>query len=352
MILLLLIVAGMTTTFAQSITVPRTPSPAATVVQTVGISKITINYSRPSVKGRQVWGTLVPYGYTKIASGADAPWRAGANENTTIEFTHDAKVEGKSVPAGKYGLFFVINADNTGEVILSKDNRSWGHFFYNPANDLMRAPITIKENAMTENLTYEFTNLSKNGTELVLNWEKKQFPVKIEFAVDQIVMANANEELRGQLGFMWQGYASAAGYAAANKINNEQAMKWIDQALTQNKSFPTLQVKSQLLRQSGQTAEADKTLKEAVAVATENELNAFGYQLLGIGQHDRAIEMLTLNTEKHPESANCWDSLGEAYATKGDNKNAIKNFRKALTLNPNDATRANSEKFLKQLQGN
>ena len=112
------------------VTTPRAPSPAAMVQQTVGISTITVKYSRPSVKGRPVWGALVPYGWNVqgFGLGNPAPWRAGANENTTIEFSHDAKVEGIAVPKGIYGLSFVINQDNTGIVILSKDSRSWGSF--------------------------------------------------------------------------------------------------------------------------------------------------------------------------------------------------------------------------------
>src|SRR5688572_19947208 len=87
---------------SQGITLPRTPSPAAEVTQTIGISTVTVKYSRPSVKGREVWGNLVPYGWTTqgFGSGTEAPWRAGANENTTIRLSHDARIEGKTVPAG------------------------------------------------------------------------------------------------------------------------------------------------------------------------------------------------------------------------------------------------------------
>src|ERR1041384_3677248 len=100
---------------SQGITAPRVPSPAAMVSQTIGISTVTVKYSRPSVKNREIWGALVPYGYNVQAFGAgnEAPWRAGANENTVIQFSHDATVEGQRVPAGSYGLFFVINKDNT-----------------------------------------------------------------------------------------------------------------------------------------------------------------------------------------------------------------------------------------------
>ncbi|MFC0775524.1 DUF2911 domain-containing protein [Terrimonas alba] len=350
-VLVLLTALGSTSLNSQGITTPRTPSPAAIVTQTIGISTVTINYSRPSVKGRQVWGNLVPYGWNVQPFGAanEAPWRAGANENTTIKFSHDAKVEGQDVPAGLYGLFFVINQDNTGEVILSKDNRSWGSFWYDPKHDQLRAKIQLRDIAPTEMLTYDFSNLTKNSAELNLTWEKKQFPVKIEFDVDKIVMSNAAEELKGPIGFNWQGYSSAANYALQNKINYDQAIKWIDQAITQNSNFTTLSVKSNLLKETGKTEEAAKMMTDAIAIATENELNLYGYQLLNQGAHDKAIEIFKLNTQRHPKSANVWDSLGEAYVIKGDKKNAIINFKKSLSMNPPANVKANSEKYLKQL---
>ena len=338
-------------TQGQGISTPRTPSPAAEVSQIIGISTITVNYSRPAVKGREVWGALVPYGWNVqgFGTGNEAPWRAGANENTTIKLSHGAKIEGHPVPAGTYGLFFVVNKDNTGEVILSTDFRSWGSFFYDPKHDQLRAKIQLRETPNTELLTYDFMNATKTSAEMVLNWEKKQLPVKIEFDVDEIVMANAAEELKGPVGFNWQGFASAANYALQNNINNEQAMKWIDQAIAQNNSFATNSIKSGLLKQSGKQEEADKMMAASIAIANENELNTYGYTLLNQGEHDRAIAMFLMNTQKHPKSPNTWDSLGEAYATKGDKKNAIINFKKSLGMNPPANVKANSEKYLKQL---
>jgi tetratricopeptide (TPR) repeat protein len=337
--------------WSQGITSPRTPSPAAKVSQTVGISTVTVNYSRPKVNGREIWGALVPYGWNVQGFGLQnsAPWRAGANENTVIEFSHDAKVEGQAVPKGMYGLFFVINKDNSGEVVLSKEYKSWGSFFYDPKSDLLRAKIQLRENSPTELLTYDFINLTKTTAELVLNWEKKQFPVKIEFDVDNIVMANAAQELKGTVGFNPQGVTSAANYALQNNVNNAQGLLWADQAITQNKTFTTLRIKSGLLAQAGKKEESDKLMNDAMAVATEGELNAYGYQLMGQGKQDEAIQVFITNTQRFPKSANTWDSLGEAYATKGDKPNAIKNFKKALSMNPPEAVKLNSEKFLKQL---
>jgi tetratricopeptide (TPR) repeat protein len=337
--------------FAQGITTPRTPSPAATVSQTIGISTISVSYSRPSVKGRVIWGELVPYGWNvqNFGNQKSAPWRAGANENTVITFSHDAKVEGQSVPAGSYGLFFTINNDDTGVVILSKDYRSWGSFFYEAERDQLRAPINLRAHTMTELLTYDFINLTKNSAELVLNWENKQFPVKIEFAVDDIVMANASNELKNTIGFNWMGYSSAANYALQNNVNLDQAVQWADQSITINKNFTNLMVKAGLLRKQDKIADAVKIETEALTIGSENELNAYGYQMLNQNKFDDAIHVLELNTQRFPTSANAWDSLGEAYALKGDKENAIKNFKKSLSLNPTEATKANSTKYLKQL---
>jgi hypothetical protein len=336
--------------FGQGITTPA-PSSKAKVSQTVGISTVTISYSRPAVKSREVWGALVPFGWNiqTFGNGKEAPWRAGADENTVIEFSHAATVEGKEVPAGSYGLFFVINKDNTGEVILSKEHRSWGSFWYNPEKDQLRAPIQVRDASHTEFLTFDFLTIDKTSAEVVLNWEKKQFPFKVKFAVDDIVMANATEQLKGTTGFTWQGYSSAANYALQNKVNLAQGLEWVDLAIAQNRNFTTLNIKSELLRETGKIPDADKLKKEALTLATENELNNYGYQLLGLSQHDKAIEILKLATERFPKSANAWDSLGEAYVLKGDNKNAITNFKKSLALNPPENVKANSQKYLKQL---
>lgn len=345
-----LLVAAPLFSVSQNITTPQA-SPAAEVTQTIGISTVTVHYSRPAVKGREVWGKLVPYGWNKQGFGnnKDAPWRAGANENTTIRFSHDATVEGKPVKAGTYGLFFVVNENNTGEVILSKDSRSWGSFFYEAANDALRAPIKLNDAVHTEVLTYDFNNVANNEGTLVLNWEKKQFPVKIAFDVEKIVIANAEEELKGPTGFNWRGFLSAAQYTLQNKVALEKGLQWANTAVTQNKSFATLSAQSGILKEMGRKEEADKIMTEALAIATEAELNTYGYQMLNNKDFDKAIDILTTNTKRFPKSANTWDSLGEAYFMKGDQKNAIVNFKKSLSMNPPDNVKLNSEKYLKQM---
>jgi tetratricopeptide (TPR) repeat protein len=198
-------------------------------------------------------------------------------------------------------------------------------------------------------LTYDFVNLTKTSAELVLNWEKKQFPVKIEYDVDDIVINNLQQELKGQNGFNPGSFTNAANYALANKVDLPEGLTWIDRALATNKTFANLTTRSNILRAMDKPAEADKVMTDALPVATELELNAYGYQLLTANQQDKAIEIFILNTQKNPKSPNVWDSLGEGYALKGDKKNAIINFKKSLSLNPPAAVKANSEKYLKQL---
>ena len=351
LVLLFFIFFTFTGVQAQILT-PRVPSPGGTVSQTVGISTISVNYSRPSVNGREVWGKLVPYGWNVqgFGTGNSAPWRAGANENTVLHLSHDATVEGTPVPAGDYGLFFVINADNTGEVILSKDYASWGSFFYDPKRDQMRAKINVRNLPyFTERLSYEFDSVSKNMAELDLVWEKKEFPVKIEFAVDSIFKNYALEVLNGQPGFMWQNNFAAANYALNNKVYVDQGIKWAERAITQTPLMAPSITKAGLLDLAGNHAESEKLMQAAMKNASETDLNNYGYQLLGNKEYQKAIAALKINTERHPESPNAWDSLGEAYALAGDKQNAIANFKKSLSLNPPANVKANSEKYLKQL---
>ncbi len=348
---LIIVLAGFSG-FAQQTWLPREPSPGASVSQVVGISTISVKYSRPSIKGRVIWGELVPYGWNVQGFGAgnSAPWRAGANENTVLHLSHDAKIEGTTVPAGDYGLFFVINKDNSGEVILSKDSKSWGSFFYDPKQDQLRAKITIRDvSYSTERLDYSFDSVSKNMAELDLNWEKKQFPVKIEFNVDEIVMDNATELLKGETAFTPGNLNAAAAYALQNNIDTAQAMKWINRSIANGQTYNNLRIKALLLKKEGDSVASNNLMKTALPIATEGELNAYGYQLLAENKFPQAVDVLRLSTQKFPESANTWDSLGEAYALSGDKKNAITNFKKSLSLNPPGPTKANSEKYLKQL---
>lgn len=151
-------------------------SPGASVSQRIGLSEVKVTYARPGVKGREIWNTqIVPY------DGKPTPWRAGANENTIFEFDANVKIDGKDLPAGKYG-FHIIPTDKTWTLIFSKDNAGWGSFRYKAENDALRIEVTPGECAMTEWLTYSFDDLTGTSAVCSLAWEKKKVSFKVELA--------------------------------------------------------------------------------------------------------------------------------------------------------------------------
>lgn len=150
-------------------------SPAAMAVQRIGLTDVTISYCRPGVKGREIWNTkIVPYG------GDPIPWRAGANENTTISFSTNVKIEGQPLAAGKYG-FHIIPTDGKWTLIFSKDNASWGSFRYKKEMDALRVDVTpLSDQPMEEWLRYGFDDLTPTSATAYLAWEKKKVGFKIE----------------------------------------------------------------------------------------------------------------------------------------------------------------------------
>ncbi len=330
-------------------------SQQATVKQRVGVTDIYITYSRPKVNKREIWGKLVPYGMNNLGFGTakESPWRAGANENTIIKFTDDVTIEGTPVKAGKYGLHMVVKENGDADVILSKDTKAWGSFFYDPANDVAKVTVKTQEVAHRELLTFDFVDVQANSATAALIWEKKQIPFKIEVPVTDIVMANIRNTMKGQKGFARANWEQAANWASNNGGDLNEAMQWIDAAIAgqffSQKTFANQFIKSQILAKQGKKEESLKLQEEIIPLANVNQLNTVGYQFLTSGKVDKALEIFKLNVKQNPTNANVYDSLGEAYATKGDKKNAIKNYKKSLTLNPNPALKANSIKKLKEL---
>ncbi len=154
----------------------------ASVMQRIGVNTdITIDYSRPGVKGRRIWGGLVPYGLApgnKESKGKPFPWRAGANENTTIQFSKDVIVEGHELPAGKYGLF-MIPGKKEWVIIFSKDNSAWGSFSYNQADDALRITVKPVEAPHMEWLMYGFDHLAGTSATAYLWWDNLKVPFNI-----------------------------------------------------------------------------------------------------------------------------------------------------------------------------
>lgn len=161
------------------------PSLKASVTQRLGTdADITFDFSRPGVKGRVIWGELVPYGMApgnKYSKDKPYPWRAGANENTTITTNRDLMIEGQKLAAGKYGIH-MIPSEKDWVVIFSKKNEEWGSFSYDSTHDALRVTVTPVEAPHQEWLMYGFDDLAGTSATAFLHWEKIKVPFKVELA--------------------------------------------------------------------------------------------------------------------------------------------------------------------------
>jgi hypothetical protein len=297
-------------------------SPAASVSQTLGLTEVTVNYHRPGVNGRPIWGALVPYNET---------WRAGANENTTITFSTDVKIGGKPLRAGTYGLHMIPTAKDW-TVAFSTMTAAWGSFTYDQKEDALRVTVTPRPSPMEERLVYRFDDPGETKTTLVLAWEKLAVPISIEVDTPKIAMASVRNQLRGPAGFSWQGYNAAARYWLRHGGPLDEAMKLVDRSIGMSPTFQNQSTRAAILEKQGNAKAAAELRAKALPLASEADMNQLGYQLLGDKKVDEALKVFKANVEKYPESWNAQDSYADALAGSGDKAGAIAAYTKALSL--------------------
>lgn len=344
---------------AQILTTPADGgNKKASVSERIGITDVTIHYDRPAVKGREgkIWGQLVHNGFMDLGFGTSksAPWRAGANENTTFTFSTDVIIEDKNLKAGTYG-FFVAMGNGDATLIFSNNATSWGSFFYNEKEDALR--VNVKTSAITETverLKYEFTNETDNSAIVALMWEKIKIPIKISVDLTGTQLASFRNELRSDKGFKWEAWVEAINFCVDNNANLEEALQWSDYAITAvfvgQKNFKTLSAKAAVLSKLNRKAEADVLMREAMPLATMQELHNYGRQLLRDKKAELALEAFKLNAQKNPNVFTTTMGLMRGYSANGDYKNALKYARIAQPIAPDKASRDALEGFVKMLQ--
>lgn len=226
------------TAVAQLDLPPGGNNPRATISEEVGITSITIKYSRPDVNKREgkIYGdaNVVTYGFSTssfITNQNTSPWRAGANENTIISFEHDVKVEGQPLKAGTYGLFMAMGADNV-TIIFSKQSDAWGSFYYDEKYDALRVnvkPVALDKSV--EYLKYEFIEHKEKYCVIAMQWEKLSVPFKVEVDVDNIVLARLRDQLTSRQGFTPALILTAVQYCFNKNINLDEALVWSKKAI-------------------------------------------------------------------------------------------------------------------------
>ncbi|HLK64825.1 MAG TPA: DUF2911 domain-containing protein [Bryobacteraceae bacterium] len=302
-----------------------TVSQHAYTMQRIGLTRIAVAYSRPLVNGRKIWGDVVKY---------DAVWRAGANENTTIEFSDPVSVEGKELSAGTYGLHMIPGKD-TWTVIFSKNSTSWGSFSYDKEEDALRVTVSPRACDFHEALSYEFENLHPDSGEVTLKWEKLAVPFKVGVDVKALTLSSMRKQLRNISGFTWMGFDEAATWLADNKYDLEQALKWADESV-QIPQFQNLQTKSRILEAMGRKDEAAATMKLAMEKA--NVIDAYNYArgMQKEGKQDEAMMVFRDLKKKDPDSWITHLGLARVAVAAHDKEGANKEMQASMAGAPKD----------------
>jgi hypothetical protein len=244
----------------QDLRTPR-PSPDATVIQFVGVTEISIDYSSPGVKGRKIWGGLVPYGEV---------WRTGANEVTSITFSDEVKVSGNDLPAGTYGVH-IIPGETDWEIIFSKDTEVDGSSAYDKNKDALRLKVLPEEHHFMERMTFLFTDVTDTKVNVNLVWEKLKVSFSVEVATTNLTLEKARETLS------WVPSFQAAQYCLQNDINSEEAMKWIEASTLFSEVYWNMRIKAQLQHKLGMKDDAIATMEKAIELGSKMESAPFDF---------------------------------------------------------------------------
>ena len=331
---------------------PSGNNPRATLTEEVGITSISIKYSRPDVNKREgkIYGdgNPVSYGFSTgsfITNKNTSPWRAGANENTLISFEHDLKVEGKDIKAGTYGFHIALYPDKA-TLIFSNQIGAWGSYYYTEANDVLRVDVKhVKLDKSVEFLKYEFIDHKPKSCVVALQWENLSIPFKIDVDVDNIVVNKIREEVTGPKGFNALNLQAAANYCINNNINLEEALTWAQKSAA-TKTFPILNTLATAFTKNNKLAQADSTMNEALLLANTNQYLGYGRSLIAAKRIDKALEVFTKNQQKNGDNYTVNLGFWYYYSASGENKKAIEYANKALLQAPNEQAKSMLNEFL------
>ncbi|MGB9283109.1 MAG: DUF2911 domain-containing protein, partial [Candidatus Sulfotelmatobacter sp.] len=311
----------------------------AVVTQRIGITDVTVNYHRPLVNGRQIFGKLVPYGEV---------WRAGANENTTVSFTDPVTIEGQPLDKGTYGLH-MIPGETQWTVIFSKMSTAWGSFSYKQEEDALRVTVKPQTAEFHDALTYDFDDVRPDSTVITLSWDKVAVPFKVAVKVDDIVEASIPRQMRGLNQYYWEGWDDVASYFLANKTNLDEALKDEDRSIQTEERYDNLLNKSKILDAMGRKDDAVTFRAKALEKADAQQLYFYGRQLQVEKKQEEAFAVYRSNAKKFPDYWTSHVGLARVYSGQGDFDNAVKEMQTALTTAP-DSNKSNLENYVKRLQ--
>jgi tetratricopeptide (TPR) repeat protein len=327
--------------------------------RTLGVTEIEIRWNAPGVKGREgkIWGTeTAPFGFEVLGFGSSkpSPWRAGADENTTISFSTDVKINGQTLPAGKYGFLIALYQDSC-TLIFNKNTEAWGGYFYRPDLDVLRVKtIQQKDQKQSvERLAYIFSDQTSNSIEIALEWERWKIPFKVEVDLAGTTLASIRKQLSGALGFDPPSLQAAANWCLVNNTNYEEGLEWINRATEPNlggtQSFGALSIKSGLLEKMNRKDEADKMMTAAIENGSAIELHQYGRRLLMEKKNSEAMKVFEKNYIKHKGAWPTNAGMMRGYSAMGNYKKALEHAKLALPQATDEVNKKSLEAAIKTL---
>jgi tetratricopeptide (TPR) repeat protein len=326
----------------------------AMVVEKIGITEVTIHYGRPAVRGREgkIWGDVVHTGFIResFGGGEPIPWRAGANEATTIEFSTDVFVEGTKIPEGKYG-FFVAYDPKECSLIFSNINDSWGSYFYSDKEDVVRVkvkPVALKQSV--ERLTYSFSDQTDSSAVVSLAWEKLSIPFKVSVELHKLQMATFQKELKSAKGFEPDAWLQYANYLKDHNTNLDEALKYASSATRSAPSFRSFIAKADILYMLNRDNSADSAIEKAVYYGNPYQLHYYALGKLSKKEHQKAMNLFRMNYEKNKDLYITNLGMVKGYQATGNKKAALEAARKGLSLAKDDRSKKEMEDLIKELE--
>lgn len=332
----LLVVAFANAQF-HTMNIPQS-SPTVEETQRVGITDITINYSSPALRGRDVWNNsnIIPQ------EGNPYAWRAGANMNTTIEFSTDVIIEGQALKAGLYG-FHIIPKNDTYTLLFAHNNHQWGSYYLEVDKDVtLKVTVDPETCAKSEQLDYEFLNRTENSVVIGLEWGEKRIPFKVEVNLNKTVVESFRSELRGINTYHWQAWNDAANWCLNHDTNLEEALEWANRSINggyggfaADKNMTNMSTKIRLLKKLNRSEDVQSTIAEAKEMhATIYEANNFSRFLLQNGYYKDALDYSNISLKANPNTWFLELNRGISQYFLNNKKDAIKDAKKALKTTP------------------
>lgn len=314
----------------HTLNIPKASQPVEET-QKLGVTQITVKYSSPATKGRDVWNTIIPY------DGQPLPWRAGADMNTEIYFSTDVTIEGQALKAGTYGFHILPHKDGTHTLLFAHNHQQWGSYYLDVEKDVT-LKVDVKDTvcAHSEQLDYEFINRTENTLQVALQWGEKSIPFTVEVDLNKTVVESFRNELRGVNTYRWESWNDAALWCLSHNTNLEEALEWANRSINggyygfgANKNLVNLSTKIMLLVALNRTEELKKTVQESLEIASFGmyEAHDFARVLLEQKFDQEAVKFIENAIQKYEEAWFLKLDLALAQYYTNNHKEAIKTMK-------------------------